>query len=210
MLETQYGVGNAAGGGGGFGGGSQFGGSMSGPAMPDMSEFYRAMAEKQAEAENYKRQQQADALARQQEAQSYERRKAEQAQQYAHKQDRRSEILQDNRLEQMKHQQGIAQTQPEEMHWFKNFGIGKGGDFGGPVEVAPGTFGAYRASIGAQPGVAAAAAQRGLTPGLAGQRLGGVDRLLGEANNEMSDEERKRRQDAENGGRMNANQAWGF
>lgn len=87
----------------------------------------------------------------------------------------------DARLAQVRadHERAIAQFQPSEEHWFKNFGIGKGGDFGGPVEVAPGTFGAYVASIPGAAGASERAAARGLTPGLAGQKIGGTDTLLG-------------------------------
>ena len=68
-----------------------------------------------------------------------------------------------------------------DVHWLKDFGYGKFGmDMGGPVEVAPGTFGAYRASTGADAGAMARAKDLGLTPGLAGQRLGGTNMLLGE------------------------------
>jgi hypothetical protein len=74
LLKT--GGGGAYGGGGGQGGGGfGFGGqgSMTGPQMPDMTEFYKAMAERQAEKENYRRSQEQAALARQQEQQQYER-----------------------------------------------------------------------------------------------------------------------------------------
>lgn len=104
LLETQYGTGNAAGGGGGFGGSMQ--GSL--PGMPDMTEFYQAMAAKQAEAENYRRQQKADELARQQEMVHYDRRKAEQSAKYSHEQDRQKEIQRNNMMEAMKKQQMSA------------------------------------------------------------------------------------------------------
>lgn len=158
LLETQYGVGNAAGGGGG-----SYSGSMSGslPGMPDMTAFYQAMAAKQAEAENYKRQQQADAIARQKEAQSYERNQRENALDRERRQTSRAENMENMFKDQAQHQLGIAQTQKVAQRWMKNLpGIG-------PVEVAPGTFGAYAAgNIDAPTDERAASA--GLRPGLVG------------------------------------------